>query len=160
MISSSITIWHIYSLFSVNTSSSLKANLSPNNIAASPGDFSLTFLLRLKSILTVYRSPFLVNSNSNYRCVVALVVVGLYLQNTLRHSALKLEKSAISKVQKHIFCYFKNGKKINFCTRKKFKTTKNENFGLFSGAKIDFLPCLKMQIMCFCTFEIALFFQF
>ena len=42
------------------------------------------------------------------------------------HSAVKLEKTAISKVQKHIFCYFKNGKKINFCTRKKFKTTKNE----------------------------------
>ena len=31
--------------------------------------------------------------------------------NLKRHSALKLEKSAISKVQKHIFCYFKNGKK-------------------------------------------------
>ena len=30
------------------------------------------------------------------------------------HSALKLEKSAISKVQKHIFCHFKNGKKSIF----------------------------------------------
>ena len=37
----------------------------------------------------------------------------------LPHGALKLEKSAISKVQKHIFCHLKNGKKINFCTRKK-----------------------------------------
>ena len=66
--------------------------------------------------------------------------------STPLHSALKLEKSAISKVQKPIFC-----------SRKKFKTTKNAIFGLFSGAKIDFLPFLKMQIMCFCTFEIALF---
>ena len=29
--------------------------------------------------------------------------------------------------------------------KKKFKTTKNAVFGLFSGAKIDFLPFLKMQ---------------
>ena len=33
-------------------------------------------------------------------------------------------------------------------------------FKLFSGAKIDFLPFLKMQIMCFCTFEITLFSNF
>ena len=70
-----------------------------------------------------------------------------------RHSALKLEKSA-----KNHYLDFKKWQKINFCTRKKFKTTKNTIFGLFSGAKIDFLPFLKMQIMCFCTFEIALFF--
>jgi len=63
-----------------------------------------------------------------------------------RHSA-NIEKSTISKAQKFIFC-----------TRKKFKTNKNAIFGLFSSAKIDFLPFLKMQIMCFCTFEIALFF--
>ena len=36
-----------------------------------------------------------------------------------RHSALKLEKSAISKGQKHIFCYFKNGKKNQFLHKKK-----------------------------------------
>ena len=55
--------------------------------------------------------------------------------------------------------HFKNGKKkIDFCTRKKFKTTKNAIFGLFSGAKVDFSSFLKMQIMCFCTFEIALYF--
>ena len=34
------------------------------------------------------------------------------------HSALKLEKSAISKVQKHIFCHFKNGKKSIFAQKK------------------------------------------
>ena len=34
------------------------------------------------------------------------------------HNALKLEKIAISKVQKHIFCYLKNGKNIHFGTRR------------------------------------------
>ena len=87
------------------------------------------------------------------------------------HSALKLEKSAISKVQKNIICIFKNRKKINFFTRKKFNTTKNAIFGLkktgffgsfklFSGAKNVFLPFLKKQIMFFCTFEIAPLFPF
>jgi hypothetical protein len=37
------------------------------------------------------------------------------------HSALKLEKSAISKVQKHIFCHFKNGKKSIFAVEKSLK---------------------------------------
>ena len=32
--------------------------------------------------------------------------------------------------------------------------------GLFSGSKIDFLLFLKMQIWCFCTFEIVLFSNF
>ena len=41
------------------------------------------------------------------------------------HSALKLEKSAISKVQKNIICIFKNGKKSIFAP-----TTKNAIFGL------------------------------
>ena len=72
----------------------------------------------------------------------------------------KIGKSAISKVQKHIFCYFKNGKKSIFCTRKKFKTTKNAILNFFSGAKIDFLQFFKLRKMCFCTFEIALFSQF
>ena len=47
-----------------------------------------------------------------------------------------------------------------FLHQKMFKTIKHAIFGLFSGAKIDFLPFLKMQIMCFCTFEIALFSNF
>ena len=34
------------------------------------------------------------------------------------------------------------------------------NFKLFSGAKIDFMPFLRMQLMLFCTFEIALFSNF
>ena len=81
-------------------------------------------------------------------------------------SALKLEKSA----KKHYLHFQKWPKNNNFCNRKKFKITKNAIFGLkknprifgnfkfFPGAKIDFLPFLKMQIMLFCTFEIALFF--
>ena len=76
------------------------------------------------------------------------------------HSALKLEKKCNFKSTKTHFLRFKKWQKINFGTRKKFKTTKNAIFGLFSGAKIDFLPFLKMQIMCFCTFEIALFSNF
>ena len=40
------------------------------------------------------------------------------------HSALKLEKSAISKVQKHIFCDFKNCKKSIFAQEKSLKLPK------------------------------------
>ena len=57
------------------------------------------------------------------------------------HSALKLEESAISKVQKHIICIFKIGKKSIFFTRKRFKTTKN--------AILNFFP---VQKMIFCHF--------
>ena len=89
---------------------------------------------------------------------------------TMMHSALKLEKSAIPKVPKNIICNFKNGKESIFAPEKSlnyqkcnFLTKKNRIFGsfkLFSGAKIDFLPFLKLQKMCFCTFESTLFFQF
>ena len=94
------------------------------------------------------------------------------MSNTLEselHSALKLEKSAISKVQKNIICIFKNGKKSIFAPEKILKLPKKsgffqsencifDSFKLFSGAKMDFfMPVLKMQIMLFCTFEIALF---
>ena len=74
------------------------------------------------------------------------------------HSALKLEKKCNFQSTKTHFLLFQKWQKINFCTRKKFKITKNAIFGIFSGAKIVFLPFLKMQIMCFCTFEVALFF--
>ena len=40
------------------------------------------------------------------------------------HSALKLEKSAISKVQKSIICIFKNGKKSIFAPEKSLKLPK------------------------------------
>ena len=60
------------------------------------------------------------------------------------HSALELEKSAISKVQKSIIFIFKNGKKIHFCTRKKFKTTKNAIFGL---KKTGFLVVLNFVLV-------------
>ena len=44
-----------------------------------------------------------------------------------------------------------------------FGLKKNRIFGsfkVFSGAKIDFLPFLKLQKMCFCTVEIALYSNF
>ena len=49
---------------------------------------------------------------------------------------------------------------MNFCTRKKVLNCIFGSFKLFSGAKIDFLPFLKFQKMCFCTFEIAFFSSF
>ena len=67
------------------------------------------------------------------------------------HSALKLEKSAISKVQKHIFCYFKNGKKSIFARENSLKTTKN-------CPKIAFLAVLNffpVQKLIFGLFKIA-----
>ena len=73
------------------------------------------------------------------------------------HSALKLEKSAISKVQKSIICIFKNGKKSIFAQEKSLKLPKNTIFGLFSGAKIDFWPFLKMQIMFFSLLKLHFF---
>ena len=70
------------------------------------------------------------------------------------HSALKLEKSAISKVQKKHYLNFQkwNGKKINFCTRKKFKTSKN---AIFLTEKTGFLGVLNfflVQKLIFCNF--------
>ena len=60
------------------------------------------------------------------------------------HSALKLEKKCNFKSAKTHFFPFQKRQEIDFCTRKKFKNTKNAIFGLSSGAKIDFLPVLKM----------------
>ena len=61
------------------------------------------------------------------------------------HSALKLEKSAISKVQKHIICIFKNGKKSIFAPEK--------------SPKIAFLLVLNFflvqKLIFFTIFEIA-----
>ena len=73
------------------------------------------------------------------------------------HGALKLGKKGNFKSTKTHFLPFQKWQKINFCTRKKFKTTKNAIFGFCPDAKIDFLPFLKMQLMLLCTFEIALF---
>ena len=57
-----------------------------------------------------------------------------------KHSAVKLEKSAISKVHKHIICIFKNGKKSIFAPEKSLKIA---FLVVFSFAKIEFLPFLK-----------------
>ena len=83
-----------------------------------------------------------------------ILVKNLFLQVP---QCSKIGKSAISKVQKSIIYIFKNGKKSIFALEKSLKLP---IFGLFSGAKIDFLPFLKMQKMCFCNFEIALFSNF
>ena len=48
--------------------------------------------------------------------------------------------------------------KCNFWAEKKYRIF--GSFKLFSGAKIDFLPFLKSQKMCHCSFEIALFSNF
>ena len=47
------------------------------------------------------------------------------------HSVLKLEKSAISKVQKHIFYNFKNGKKSIFAQEKSLKLPKMQFLDVF-----------------------------
>ena len=46
------------------------------------------------------------------------------------HSALKLEKKCNFRCAKKQYLHFQKWQKINFCTRKKFKTTKNAIFGL------------------------------
>ena len=92
------------------------------------------------------------------------------LYTVYMHSALKWEKKCNFKGAKKHYLYFQKWqRKYQILHQKKFKITKNAIFGLkknrifgsfklFSGAKIDFLPFLKMQIILFCTFEIALFF--
>ena len=47
-----------------------------------------------------------------------------YFVYDIVHSALKLEKSEISKVQKHIICIFKKGKKSIFAPEKSLKLPK------------------------------------
>ena len=73
--------------------------------------------------------------------VVVLVLKCPNQDISVLHSALKLEKNAISKVQKHIFCYFKNGKKSIFAPEK--------------SPKIAFLVVLNfflVQKLIFCHF--------
>jgi len=70
-----------------------------------------------------------------------------------------LERDAISKVQKAHFLYFGGGRRINYCARKKFKTTKNVLFGLFSGAKIDFFATFESANGVFLYFWNCIFFS-
>jgi len=69
----------------------------------------------------------------------------------------KIRKKCNFKSSKTHSLQFQKWHKINSCTRKKFETTKNAILKLFSGAKTDSLPFLKMQTMLLCTFEIAPF---
>ena len=70
----------------------------------------------------------------------------------------KIAKKCNFKCTKTHFLHFQKWQKINFCTRKKIKTTKNPVFfspkivilvvlNFFSGAKLDFLSFLKWQKM-------------
>jgi len=60
------------------------------------------------------------------------------------HSALKLEKGAISKVQKGIICIFKSGKKSIFSPEKSLKIPKMLFSDFLLVQKLIFLPFLKM----------------
>ena len=69
------------------------------------------------------------------------------------------KKVQFQKCKKALFAFSKMAKNQYLHQKKSLKLQKMQ-FNLFSGAKIDFLPFLKMQKMCFCTFEIALFSNF
>ena len=73
----------------------------------------------------------------------------------------KIGKKCNFKSTKTHFFNFTNGKKkIIFCTRKKFKIAFLVLLNFFLVQKLIFLPFLKLQKMCFCTFKIALFSNF
>jgi len=55
-----------------------------------------------------------------------------------QHSALKKEKSVISKVQKNIICIFKNGKKSTFAPEKSPKIAFLEVLNFFLVQKLIF----------------------
>ena len=94
-----------------------------------------------------------------------------YLDFSSHHApqCSKIGKKCNFKSTKTHFLQFQKWQKINFCTRKKFKITKNAIFGLkkkkkprifgsfklFFGAKIDFLPLLRLQKMCSCENHIV-----
>ena len=54
-----------------------------------------------------------------------------------------MENSAISKLQKHIICIFKNGKKSIFAPEKSPKIAILVVLNFFVVQKFDFLPFLK-----------------
>ena len=60
------------------------------------------------------------------------------------HSALKLEKSAFSKVRKNIIYFFKNGKKKSIFTPEKSLKLHFCSFKLFYGAKNGFFAIFEM----------------
>ena len=66
------------------------------------------------------------------------------------HSAQKLEKKCNFKSAKKHYVRFQKWHKIKFCTRKKFKTTKNAIFGLKNFLIV--LNFLLVQKSIFCHF--------
>ena len=95
-------------------------------------DFNIGYRGKAKYLIGVVLDPVLL-AVFKFRFHEIFVVTKILL-----HSALKLEKSAISKVQKRIFYNFKNGKKSFFGTRKKLKTTKNAILNFFLVQKLIF----------------------
>ena len=67
------------------------------------------------------------------------------------------KKLQFQKCKKTLFAISKMAK-INFCTRKQFKTTKNAIFGLFSGTKIDFFAIFEIAKNVLLYFWICTFF--
>ena len=70
----------------------------------------------------------------------------------MTHSTLKLEKKCNFKSTKTHYLYFHKWQKINFCTRKKFKTTKNAIFGLKKTGFLVVLNFFLVQKLIFCHF--------
>ena len=100
----------------------------------------------------------LVIADEDAEAIAGLFIFFVYI--FVYTSALKLEKKCNFKSAKSIICIFKNGKKLIFAPEKKFKTTKNAILTFFLVQKLIFLPFLKLQKLCFCAFEIALFSNF
>ena len=89
-------------------------------------------------------APVLSTTTSATTTITATTAASTTTTTIKRHSALKLEKNAISKVQKKHYLHFQKWQKINFCTRKKFKTTKNP---VFFSPKIAFLVVLNFFLI-------------
>ena len=75
-----------------------------------------------------------IEGHLTFNVFVMIAVLSLYAV----HSALKLEKSAISKVQKHIICIFKNSKKLEFFKiRRVTSSIKHAYVSLYSPWLLD-----------------------
>ena len=104
-----------------------------------------------------HTEKFVCNIQSLLLCIWFIYIFNTTIWNT----SLKLEKKCNFKSTKTHFLLFQKWQKINFCTRKKFKTTKNALLGLFSGAKFDFFAIFENANNVFlyfwnCTFFLIL----
>ena len=108
-----------------------------------------TYTLRIEDIQetdgAIYQCQVIISLTDKEIADVPLIVrrPPVISDNSTRHSAQKLEKSAISKVQKKLFCYFKNGKKSIFAPEKSPKKAFLIFLNCFLVQKLIFLPFLK-----------------